>query len=103
MAMKVAKVFPRHPMELPRHTLQDIYALKAVNEGKATPEQQIMFMQWLKRDVCGIGAISFTSAGERESNMNEGQRTVAVYLQRFIDEPIDMIKQRLGLKRNIER
>lgn len=55
----------------------DITAIRALRDGKATPDQQHRFVEWLSR-ATGIGELEFRPAGERESNFASGKRFVGM-------------------------
>ena|ERR1700722_12109070 len=104
--MAIRKGFASHmtPLALPVHDLPDIMALKAVQGGTATADQQQRLIRWLLRDVGIIGGISHVPSKEdpsgRDSAFNEGRRFTASVLNYFIEEPVDHIRQRLNLKPN---
>jgi hypothetical protein len=96
-----ASVIRRAPtLSLPVHELADIMALKALNNGEATPEQQIRALLWITKSVCMIGGLSYDPDNSTATYFNEGRRYVGVVLTNFIYEPVEHIRRRLGLKTN---
>lgn len=72
-------------------------ALKAINAGEATPEQQHQALEWIIKKACGIGMISFDPENAHATSFNEGKRFVGVQLVAILAEPMDNFNQ--GVKR----
>lgn len=68
----------RPPWEPCDNTLNEHLAIHALVTGKATADQQLLFMEWFKR-ATGIGEMEFRPDDERASNFASGKRFVALH------------------------
>lgn len=71
----------------------DAAAIKALNSGEATPDQQKKALSWIIKEACGIGLISFDPDNSRATDFNEGKRFVGVQLVAILAEPLENFKK----------
>jgi hypothetical protein len=71
--------------------LPTITAIKAMSAGTASPEQQIMGMEWIVNNLCMVGEQSFDADNDRVTAFNEGRRFVGAHIKRAEKLPIDVI------------
>lgn len=77
MARKIAD-----PLIVPLNK-HDVYAIKALREGKANPEQQKQALDFIIRDLAGTYDLSYRPGGEEASRATafaEGRRFVGLKL-----------------------
>lgn len=70
------------------YTQADIYALKALQEGKADPAQQRRALDWIVNTAAGTYELSFRSdadGGERETAFAEGRRFVGLQVVKLVN------------------
>jgi hypothetical protein len=82
------------PMAIPAHVLADVVAIKAVNRGDASPEQQQRALNWIMKNACHIGGISFVENNPHLTSFNEGKRFIGLQLMLMITEPIESFKDK---------
>ena len=79
--MRAAKVKTKSVFDFPTAELADAVAVKALWSGEATPDQQKRAVEWLTKNVCLVGDLSFNLAeGPRASDFTEGKRWVGAML-----------------------
>lgn len=74
----------------------DIYAIKALSKGEATPDQQIRAMAWIVQDVSGLKEEPFRSDGEggdRDTAFALGRLYVARQIERAATMPNQLIAE----------
>lgn len=69
-----------------------VYAIKALEKGAATPEQQKLFLHLLLNGVCQTYNLSYHPNNERDSCFAEGKRFVGLEIVRALNK--DMTKKR---------
>ena len=72
-----------NPMEMPDYVEADVQALRACNDGRATPDQQQRIIRWIINTGCCTYDASFRRGGveaERDSIYAEGRRWVGLML-----------------------
>ncbi len=67
------------PLEKPDYVEADVQAIRAVNEGRATPEQQKRMCHWLIRSY-GTYDTSYRPQSERDTIFAEGRRYAGMIL-----------------------
>jgi hypothetical protein len=65
------------PLEVAPFTLQEAYAVRALERGTATPEQQIAAMRWIVNGAAMAMGQSFVAGQPDRTAFNEGRRNVA--------------------------
>jgi hypothetical protein len=58
----------------------DFVALKALQAGTATPEQQQRALKWLIENACGTYDLSYRPESDRETAFAEGRRFVGLQI-----------------------
>lgn len=85
----MTKAIQRTPiLAFPDIDISDAAAIKALNSGMATPEQQKRALDWIVKKACMIGGISMT-ADTHQTAFNEGKRFVGANLLFIMSEPIN--------------
>lgn len=93
--MRGAKVKPKSVFDFPASELADVVAVKAVSVGDATPDQQKRAVEWIVKNVCLIGDLSFTlDEGPRATDFTEGKRFVANIIMWCAKTPIKEMHSR---------
>lgn len=85
------KLLVASPLDAPSLTEHEIYALRALNKGEATKDQQKMAFDVLIEKFARYGAISFDPASTRNSDLNEGRRLVGAFLIKTVTAPIESL------------
>lgn len=65
-----------------------VHAIRALNSGTATMDQQRLLFDVLIARFCMIGGLSYDPENERQTLVNEGRRTVGKLLMRCINLPL---------------
>lgn len=84
---------PRQPGRL---STKIIYALRALPEGKATPDQQSALMEWLLYEATKYYDISYRPGGEegkRDSDFAEGKRFVGWQILTAMKMPPEVVAE----------
>lgn len=74
------------PWVLPVSEDADIFALQALNNGQANPDQQQRVWRFIRETLCGCEIMSFWPGGEdgrRATDFAEGRRWVATQMRRL--------------------
>lgn len=79
------------PLEFPEYEVPDIAAIKALKTGTATPDQQLRAINFIMKNMCQIGGLSFDPDSRIEA-FSEGKRFVGLTLLQILDTPIDSFK-----------
>lgn len=72
-----------HPAEFPNFQLADIAAVKALNAGTATPEQQKRALDFIMKGLCQIGGVCLDE-NPAMFGAREGKRIVGVHLANIL-------------------
>lgn len=102
MASKLAPWRPWRPIEVNDTTIvgpgqlnrADVYAIKQLAAGEATPEQQKRALEAIIGRVACADELSFRAddhGGTRESDFSEGKRFVGLQLRKLINVPLDIL------------
>ncbi len=83
--MKARKPIPL--LAFPEIDISDAYAIKALNSGTATAEQQKRALDWIIKKACMIGGISMRD-DPNFTSFNEGKRFVGTNILFVLSEPI---------------
>jgi len=85
--------FPVPKVALPAAYDEEVlYAFRALFEGKANDGQQKRAMEWLCRNVCHVGVVSYGDT-DRDTSFLEGQRSVAIQVLNLREAwALEMIK-----------
>jgi hypothetical protein len=75
------------PLALPDIDISEAAAIKALNSGTATAEQQKRALDWIIKKGCMIGGISMADDSLKTA-FNEGKRFVGANLLFIVAEPI---------------
>lgn len=93
---------PRDPFELldrdRLHTLADpekadMHAVRAVTEGRATPDQQKRAMVYVIRRLCSADDPSFVPSSDSGTAFNEGRRFVGIALRTIAALPSELLSR----------
>lgn len=81
-------------LDFPQAELADIVAVKAISQGEATSAQQTRAFDWIIKNLCVIGDLSFNlHEGNRASDFTEGKRFVANIMIWCCKTPIKKLYQ----------
>lgn len=75
----------------PTYTKEEVYALRNIAQGNATPEQQKEFMEWLLQHVCRTYDLSYRPESDRETVFAEGRRFVGLELVGLLRTPANKL------------
>lgn len=78
----------------PAWETQDAFAIKALANGDATPEQQKRALDWIIHNAGATYDVSYRSdrdGGDRETSFAEGRRFVGLQIVKFVNMPRDLI------------
>lgn len=88
--MTVSRAIKRvPPLSLPETAPADASAIKALNRGDATPEQQRRALDWIIKKACLIGTLPFDLDSDRVSNLNMGRQFVGLQILHVVTEPME--------------
>ena len=91
MATKPKIIIPPYAPYAPARMWSEIvYAIKALQAGEATAEQQALAFNWLIVDVCKKDDMSFRPGGPeaaRDTDFAEGKRFVAIQVLKAYNMP----------------
>lgn len=79
----------------PDDFLLDVYCVKAIFAGNATPDQQVRFWNWLCDTACGWGS-STQMETDRETSFANGKREVALKFKEMVTFDVSAYKQSLN-------
>lgn len=74
-------------LALPILDEHEVYAIKALNKGEATPEQQIKSIDVILKKFCRINQLSYVEGDQSARDFNEGRKKVGFDLLTIITEP----------------
>lgn len=75
-------------------TKSDVYAIKALAEGKAEPAMQIDALNLIIERICGTYDLSYrpdSMGGQRATEFSEGKRSVGLQIRRIIAQPMKVL------------
>lgn len=81
------------PLQLPPTSVRQVRALKALSKGEASLEQQILAYQYLVKDLCEIGGLSFHADSMELTCFNEGRRHVGLTVLNLVETPLETLKK----------
>lgn len=85
----MTKAIKRTPiLAFPDIEISDAAAVKAINAGTATPEQQKRGLDWIMKGACMIGGEPFCPGEPDSSAYKMGKQSVARNILFVITEPI---------------
>ena len=96
MAPKKLTLPPNAPYRPPLLSTTIVYAIKALPEGKATPEQQSALMRWLLYEATKFYDLSYRPGGEdgkRDSDFAEGKRFVGSQILRAFNMSLEEVAE----------
>ena len=82
-AVKVKK--PNRAFMPAEYSISEAYAVRAVAEGIATPEQQKKAMKWIIENASHACDLSYGYADKDDTNFAEGSRWVGLQLIKLIN------------------
>lgn len=81
----------RDPLERPDYVKPDLFALRAVARGEATPEQQQRAVRFLLNGICATYDETFRPDSERLSAFASGRRWVGLSIVWFLNSaPVEV-------------
>lgn len=80
------------PRAIPPADITEVAAIKAVQAGTATEDQQKRFFKFLVTHVCGYTQEHFYPGQEDATAFSLGKRRVATYLISYLDAPIERFR-----------
>lgn len=99
-AQPKAKKNPHQPQAKPYlpcgYTKSDVYAIKALQLGTATPDQQKMALHWIINVCADTYGMSFRPGGvegQRETDFAEGKRFVGNQIVKLVNYDVSLLKQ----------
>lgn len=84
--MKAIKLTPI--LAFPDIDVSEAAAIKAINSGTATPEQQKRGLDWILKGACMIGGEPFRPGEPDGTAYNNGKQSVARKILFILSEPI---------------
>lgn len=89
---------PRDPAwkPTPEYDYSDIAAMRALREGKASPEQQMRALDWIIEKAAGFREEPFRSdadGGERETSYALGRQHVARQIVKLLTLPGEIVNE----------
>ena len=96
MTPKKLTLPPNAPYRPPLLSTTIVYAIKALPEGKATPEQQAKLLHWLLYEATKAYDMSYRPGGEegkRDSDFAEGRRFVGLAIVRAFNMPLEEVAE----------
>jgi hypothetical protein len=96
MATKKLPVPVKAPHEPALLSTTVVYAIKALPEGKATPDQQSALLRWLLYEATKYYDMSYRPGGEegkRDSDFAEGKRFVGFQILTALNLPPEAIAE----------
>ncbi len=72
----------------------DVFAMKALAEGKASEGQQKRALQWILRTACGVGDNTFYPDSPRDSDFAQGKRFVGLEIVAMIEMPSAVLERK---------
>ncbi len=79
---------PREPWKPAAYETADAYALKALRDGEATPEQQVRALDWIVMTACETYNMSYRPGGpdgDRDTAFAEGKRFVGLQIVKMLN------------------
>lgn len=84
------KAIQRTPiLAFPDIDVSDAAALKALNSGRAEPEQQKRALDWIIKKACMIGGQPFCPGEPDSTAFNNGRQKVGVDILFVLSTPLD--------------
>lgn len=68
----------------PLYDKADVSALKALEGGVATPEQQQRALRWIIQNACGTYEMSYRPTSDRDTTFAEGRRFVGLQVVKML-------------------
>lgn len=81
------KFKPTDIYTLPPTDKHDIYAIKGVFNGTATPEQQQRAFDWIVKKLCQVVGLPFVPGHPDVTNFKQGQQYVGYVLTQIVTDP----------------
>lgn len=72
------------PWVPPFYELSDAKALKALEDGTASPEQQVRALRWIIEKGCSTYDLSYRPTGDRDTTFAEGRRFVGLQIVKML-------------------
>lgn len=86
----MTKAIKRTPiLAFPEIAISDASAIKAINSGTATPEQQQRGLDWIIKAACMIGGEPFCPGEPDSTAYKNGKQSVARNILFILSEPIN--------------
>ncbi len=73
-------------------SLPQAYAIQAMQRGEATPEQQIMALDWILNPLCRTYDMSYRPDSARDTDFAEGRRSVGLQIIKVIKTNLAIYK-----------
>lgn len=91
--MKQIKPVPQPPVDAPaQFGIPDAAAIKALEKGEATAEQQRRALDWILRAACDLGGIGFRGEAPNALAFHEGRRFVGSQIVGLLKVDINKLK-----------
>ncbi len=85
---------PGAPYLPPPWNKADVYAIKALCDGRANDEQQRRAVQWILVHACGVDDLSYRPGEDgRNTAMAEGRRFVGLQMRKLRDMPATLLEE----------
>lgn len=76
-----------------RHELPDAAAIKALQSGTATADQQQRALKWIIEEACRTYDLSFRPQSSRETDFAEGRRFVGLEIVKLLNIPAEAYRR----------
>lgn len=93
----------RDPLQRPDYIEADVQALRALNIGNATPDQQKRVLRFLINDVCGTYDMPFRPDNQANTAFACGKQWVGQSIVWFLNSaPAKSSKDEIAVRRSME-
>lgn len=82
--------------KVPAYKTSDVYALKALSEGKANEGQQKQALQWIIDSACAFRVDPFQEDSPRKTDFMLGKGSVARAILYLVQLPADAVSKLKG-------
>ena len=87
MDSKNAPWFPVH------YELADVNAVRALQAGTASPEQQQRALRWIVEKACGTYELSYRPTSDRDTSFAEGRRFVGLQVVKMLHTDTSVLRK----------
>lgn len=74
------------------YELADVKAIKQLEDGMASPEQQQRALKWIIENACGTYDLSYRPTSDRDTSFAEGKRFVGLAIVKMLKMNLSRLK-----------